>query len=375
MRSNAILPACLLLAAGCVRSEVPITPCSEACEPIVVDARDPITFTGRATDDFFDFFEPVEIVRWGDRTATCSGVQGLAIYRADDPERMRLLTSLRPDPVASFARCQHLTFRDDWVFVTNRGDELSLRSSIAVIDMAQPLSPRRLDLFHDETASFEGVAVTGDTVYVAQHERGLRVFDLSSVGALTSVRSVTEGLQNAWKPVVDGDRLFVADAQGGFAIFDISERRRPRFVGRASTDGIIKTLVVRNELVYAAAGTAGIEVFDVSDPIVPLLVRRIDTDGSAGGLAIEDDIMVVADWNEVLAYRLTDPRDPTRIGAQKAYDRQGRPDALGRILDVALEDGLIYMAEWTSLQAHRIVANASAPDLNTASFFEFERTA
>ncbi|MEL7370734.1 MAG: hypothetical protein AAFN74_17575, partial [Myxococcota bacterium] len=131
----------------------------------------------------------------------------------------------------------------------------------------------------------------------------------------------------------------------------------------------------RNELVYAAAGTAGIEVFDVSDPIVPLLVRRIDTDGSAGGLAIEDDIMVVADWNEVLAYRLTDPRDPTRIGAQKAYDRQGRPDALGRILDVALEDGLIYMAEWTSLQAHRIVTNASAPDLNTASFFEFERTA
>ncbi|MEM7676437.1 MAG: hypothetical protein AAF449_10585, partial [Myxococcota bacterium] len=98
MRTNAILPALIFFSAGCVGTSGP-EPCGSACgREMPETGDDPIIFAGRALDDFSNFFEPVEVVRWGDRVAVCSGVRGLVVYRAEDPTRMRLLTSLRPDP-------------------------------------------------------------------------------------------------------------------------------------------------------------------------------------------------------------------------------------------------------------------------------------
>ena len=333
---------------------------------------DPIAFLGRGVDNFNDFFEPVEIVSWKNKIALCSGVRGLAIYRNDDPCCLSLEAAIRPDPTVRYPRCQHLAFRNDWAIVANRGDELSPRSFVTVINVADPLDARRLGVLDDGETSFEGLAVDGDIVYVAQHERGLGVVTLSSRGELTRIREVTAGLQNAWKPVVDGDRLYVADAQGGLVIFDIRDRRAPVLLGRAPTEGTLKAIAVRGDYVYGAAGTAGLEVFDVRDPVQPQRVRRLDTRGSAIGIAVDGDHLVLSDWNDVLLYRLTDPAQPTRVGHQKAYDDLG-PSPLGRILDVTAKDGVIYMAEWAGVQAHRIVAGADAPDLQTDAVVEMPR--
>ena len=78
--------------------------------PVPADASDPVVFVGQAVDNFDGFFEPVEVVRWKDRLALCTGVRGVAIYRNEDPCCLSLQAAVRPDPDIRFPRCQHLTF-------------------------------------------------------------------------------------------------------------------------------------------------------------------------------------------------------------------------------------------------------------------------
>ena len=381
------LLAVILSVLGCQRTQLadpgvdpPDRPAdaSMACADVCGDspgrpaADDPVAFLGRGTDNFRGFFEPVEVVRWKDRIALCTGVRGVAVYRNDDPCCMSLEAAVRPDPRIQFPRCQHLAFRDDWAIVANRGDELSPESFVTVIDMQEPLLARRLSVLSDGETSYEGVAVLNDTVYVAQHERGLGVVALSDAGVLTPVTTVSDSLQNAWKPYIDGDRLYVADAQAGLVVFDIRDPRRPVFMGRAPTEGTLKALAIDGRYVYGASGSAGVEVFDVMDPLRPERVRRLDTQGSALGVSVDGDHLVVADWNDIVVYRRSDPASPTRLGHQKAYTA-GRPDPLGRILDVTMHDGVVYMAEWTNVQAHRVVPDAQAPDLRVDAVVELPR--
>ncbi len=339
---------------------------------------DPVEYLGTAEDRFRGFVEPVEVAPFGeDRVAFCTGVQGLAIYHAKDSCCLSLEATIRPAPTRDFPRCQHFAFDGKHVFIANRGDELLPEAFITTVDVTNLKSAQTIDTyFGDGATSFEGLALGDQVLYGAQHEKGLGIFQIEANGALKLVRTVTEGIENAWQPVVSADKkiLYLADAQGGLVIFSLEDPLAPQFLKKVPTLGTLKDLALSGNHVYGASGSSGMEIFDVTNPEEASRVRHLDTPGSALGIAANDRFVVLSDWNDVRIYRRTDPSAPTLIGHQKAYDR-GAPTPLGRILDVALKDDTIFMAEWSGPQSHRIIRGVDAPDLVTASSLELSRTA
>ena len=105
-----------------------------------------------------------------------------------------------------------------------------------------------------------------------------------------------------------------------------------------------------------------------------MMLRRVDTPGSAIGIDAAPPHLVVADWNQVMLFRLDDPARPTRVARQLPYSN-GIPKQSGRVLDVAIRDNTIFMAEWAQIQAHQIVPDAQSADILTSAQVELPRTA
>ena len=194
--------------------------CGNACASgdLSGSGQDPIEYLAVATDTFGGFFEPVEIKVMGHRVAACTGVRGLALYRAEQACCPSLEASFRPEPSLSYPRCQHLAFvSSDRVVLTNRGDEISPTSFLTVLDIASLAEARTVDThLGDGETSYEGITIGNGTLYAAKHEKGLEVFSIEGDGKLSSERTVVSGLVNAWQPLVDPETalLYVADAQG-----------------------------------------------------------------------------------------------------------------------------------------------------------------
>lgn len=344
------------------------------------DLTDPIKFLSVGVDSFGGFFEPVEVKTWGDKVAMCTGVRGLTIYRAEEPCCLSHEISVIPDRSRNYPRCQHLEFVGDTVYITNHGDEILPDTFVSAVNLSDLDSVETIDThLSDNPASFEGIAAREGVAYVAQHEAGVAVFRLEGDGALTFIRSVTTDLNNAWQPLLDpaGAFLYVADAGGALVVFDVGDPLDPQHIATLPAEGTLKDLAWLNDTVYAASGSAGVEIFDVSDPGAPVKAGRADTPGSALGVSAEGEHLIVADWNDVQLFNISNRLVPVPIGHQKAYINRrdaASPDVLGRILDATLKDGLIYMAEWAAPQVHQIVPGADAPDLMVSSTVEFPRT-
>jgi len=338
---------------------------------------DPIQYASHAVDTFGGFFEPVEIQVWGTKVALCTGVRGLVIYEASDPTFVQVENAWRSDASSrAYPRCQHFAIDGDRAFVTNRGDEIQPEPFISVMDISDPSSARTLDTYYgDGSISFEGIAVRGDVLYAAMHDKGLGVFAIGANGALSLAATITDGVVNAWQPHVNGDTLYLADAGGGVALYSLANSMAPALLGKLPTSGTVKELAFSAGYAYGASGVAGVEVFDVRDPSAASLVTRIDTPGSALGVAVDAGHLLVADWNYAHLFRLTDPAAPTYVGHQKAYTSSGTPNDSGRILDATIRGNMVFLAEWENLQAHFIVPERDAPDLLVEGIVELPRTA
>lgn len=392
---HAVAIAPILLVAACARSTgsdgvpPPTNPppgsgpvCDQACgegpkEPGPLG--DPIEFLGVGTDNFGGFFEPVEVKVVGDRVAMCTGVRGLAVYRAEDPCCLSLEGTVRPAPSRQYPRCQHIEWINDWVYISNHGDEISPESFVTAVDVSSVADATTIGThLAEDDVSYEGLASYRTTLYAAQHERGLAVFQIQGNGDIELVREIQGGLVNAWEPVVDADRelMVVADAQGGIGLFSLADPQNPAPLGRAATVGTIKAVVIVGDYVYGASGTAGVEIFSIADPANPTMVRRVDTPGSALGIDASNGMLVVADWNDVQVFDIANPENPTLVGHQKAYAGRANPEPtpLGRILDVAIDGDTFYMAEWEAPQSHRIVRGVDAPDIFVDAAIELPRT-
>ncbi|HYU31669.1 MAG TPA: Ig-like domain-containing protein [Thermoanaerobaculia bacterium] len=189
-----------------------------------------------------------------------------------------------------------------------------------------------------------GVAVAGDTAYVASGGAGLHVVDVTDLAH--PVRLATLALPgNANDVQVAGGYAYVAAGSAGLQIVDVQDRAHPRLVGAVDTPGDATDLAVRGTKVYVADGPAGLQVIDAAVPSAPVRVGSIDTPGNARGIDVVDDLAVVADgFGGVRVIGVADPSAPVLLGSTHTRGTRSQAAAVavrGRLAYVADGDGYL----------------------------------
>ncbi len=332
---------------------------------------DPLVELGRMPGSTFVEVLEVRASSSSDQVYFCSGVQGLNVVDASSPESMIRTHQLASDLGSfSFPRCQHIALAGDFLYYSNKGDEVQPAAFVSAWDIsAEP--PTELQSWVPPGLSIEGIAAQGNFLYAAAHESGLIILELTSTGL--EERGTVEGLGNAWHVAVAGDYAYVADGTS-LVVIDVSDPAAATIVGRAQLTGTGQSVEYDpiNERAYVSIGQSGVAIVDVSSPTAPVAVGVADTGGTALQVSVDGDFMAVADWNDVRVYDISDPA----ATVLRATERLSSSDSFPRVLGVAMRDGVVYAGEWTGFYSLAFDPDRSAPDVFTSErTFEFGNVA
>ncbi len=222
-------------------------------------------------------------------------------------------------------------------------------SNLQILDIANPAAPALLASY--DTPGWEmGVAVSGDTAYVADGDGGVQVLDVSDPTSPWEVGNyITPG--PAMAVAVSDNRLYVADFIQGLLVLDITARAEPTEIGALKTAGHARRLTVQDSIAYVSGEEAGVSVVDVSQAAAPALVDTIAPAGDIRDVAVRGEQIYLADRkNGLHIWQNTQEGAPVQVGY---FDTLGHVDGIA-VLKEQGGDVLAVVASGDNLRTMRL---------------------
>ncbi len=120
----------------------------------------------------------------------------------------------------------------------------------------------------------KGIAIDGDTAYVAAHTDGFYIVDVSDQNNFVQL-GWTDTPGEATDVVIDGTIAYVADGNAGVQIIDISNPASPEIIATHDTSGYTQELVLQGNTLFIADGGGGIVIVDVANPAHPVFIPQM----------------------------------------------------------------------------------------------------
>ena len=289
---------------------------------------------------------PFDLARVGQSYLSGDQARGVAVageyaYVAASAGGLRIVNISNPTGPSLKSTCDtpgnatDVALSRDYAFVADGANGL------VAVDVSDVAHPYIAGTCNTPGTAF-AVAISGDYAYVADDD-SLQVIDISdptSSGVFKCVGSGHIGSSgNAYNVCVAGDQVYVAAHDGGLQIFDITNPTTPAFRKTYVTAGYAEDVVVSGDLAYVAVSGAGLEIVDVGGT-TPSRVGLCDTPGSAYGLTVSGDWVYTAEypnWVQVIDAR--NPSNPAWV------DSCATPDVA---YSLVVEGGYAYVAARTA---------------------------
>lgn len=366
------MAATLFALAACGRQEQ-FRPCPTEC-PVEGDqelARDPVQHLGRAESP--TFIEILDLTFEGDRVYGCNGTRGLSIWDVSGEGEYPLRSmEVAPEGLSddSFPRCQHVVVNPtnkDQILITNRGDEIQPTPWVWLYDAQSATDPQPLAGWSG-TSSIEGVvwAPGGERFYAAAHGRGMVAMERQN-DTLVIVGEDGDDSSDAWQPALfdDATHLFVAEGNTGLRTYGLDDPQDPELIHTLPLPGSARDVILttRGEQRLALVASSGsVVIVDVTDAEQPSIVGEANTPGTALTTSLLDDnTLVVAEWDRVRAYDITDLENPLPLWSENVPT----DDDFSRVLtaDVDPEGRRVFAGEWRGMHVFAADDEVNAPDM------------
>ena len=258
-----------------------------------------------------------------------SGV-GLVILDVSDLLTPRHITTLNND----YQGVLGLTKVNDYVYLCT---EFSDFYKVYVDDPSAPVQVDSYDL--DDYHSL-GIASSGKTVALANHNFGIRIFDvtggdITQTAALPSLGQIMD-CQGA------GNYAYIAALTNGLKILDISDPQTPVVESTVALEGNANGIFIDNATAYVAeidkSESSGgyLEIINVSDPSSPSILATLALTGRPFDLTVKNSIAYISLQTEGLAVvNVSNPESPELVST---YDTGGscyKPEVIGNLLYAA----------------------------------------
>ena len=300
----------------------------------------------------------------------CTALPVWLLFVADVTAQPRGLTQVGsvPGPVSV------LDADDRWL-ITGAG------TSVRIIDLSDADGPAVVGSY-DFTEAILGLALDGDTAYVANSHDGLRRLALSTsaepvltgssptrgqaAGVATSGTHVfvadnslgfdivesSEGLTRVGEHLADGfprgvaafgALVLIADAPGGLMVVDPSTPQTPTVMGALSlgNDPITGVVVPHSQPGAPTATVAGVlsrrtglQLVDLSDQGSPAFTAAVVTQAPPRSVAMDDRLLYVVSEGMLELFDISDPAQPTLVAEQTVSDGARA---------VAVNDSLVFV--------------------------------
>ena len=187
--------------------------------------------------------------------------------------------------------------------------------SVDVSDPAQPALRDRLAL----EGFPQDLAIDGSRAYVV-NGRDLLVVDIADPAVLRLIHSLRiddDPLRGPQGIALAGNTAWLACRRGGIRAVDLTDPAAPRIAGALELPAFVRGVTVDGERLYAAADTLGVYSVDIATPAEPRLLHHTPAPaGCVGRIRLHDGYAYLAAGNILAAtLSLADPARPQWLGA------------------------------------------------------------
>jgi len=241
---------------------------------------------------------------------------GLAIYNVDDPENAVLLD--RWDSSAFNTGSAIVRVQDGYAYLG------AMESGVVILDVNEPDDISFVSAFQPDTAwpgivsyppNARGMALKGDTLFLAYDAGGIRAIDVSDKSAPFEIGHYVNPQQpantaDAYNNLrLVGDLCFVATDFCGFEVVDISDPTNMQQVAWVNpwdcnglswfgSDGHTNELItaMHDSLLFISGGDSEVLIYDITAPAQPQLVGGIIQPNDSAvvwGLDVKDSLVVL----------------------------------------------------------------------------------
>ncbi|MCB0626329.1 MAG: hypothetical protein KDC43_21025 [Saprospiraceae bacterium] len=273
---------------------------------------------------------------------------GMILYDVEDPSDLFPIDTF-PNSLFGNLKVTNLFQEGQYLYLSlggfpGAGQDVGL----ATLDVTDPVSPVILDVWKSSTFS-EGVAIVvieGSYAYLGGMEEGLLILDVSDKENIAFVSHILPdpnwpqppgpfSVPNARGMAIRGDLVFVCYDAGGLRVIDVTDKENPQEVSKYIntemndiTQPAYNNIQLVGDYAYIGVDYCGLEVVDISDPLdiqgvywynpwdcTPAIWSG--NDGHVNELVKtpeEDLLFVSAGDTELMAFDLSDPALPKKVG-------------------------------------------------------------
>jgi len=236
----------------------------------------------------------VDVAVVGDRAYVADREGGLRILDVSDPAGPVELGA------AAVASADVVVATADRAYVVD--DVLNEPDWIRIYDVTDPAAVTELGAILMQS-EVDALDVTGDLLFAAADDLGLRVLDVSNPASPVEIGSYV--VENTWDVHVRGDRAFLASADwnGGLVILDVADPTAPQLLGNyVPSSGWYHPfdLAIAGDFAYLSSpvpSSGQLVAVYVADPTAPVEVADYSLPGDVADIAATDSLVYVADGN------------------------------------------------------------------------------
>ncbi len=156
------------------------------------------------------------------------------------------------------------------------------------------ISSARIAQVTDLNAYAVSVSEDASTLYVTNKEGFVNVVDITNINKPEKVKLITKKEANSFTLSEDGRYKFVPKGKKGLDIFDVSNPHNPILETTITNFSAYSVVVAQNDTkVLVASGVSGINIVDISDIKKPNTVARYKLKGNTTGLALDREASIL----------------------------------------------------------------------------------
>jgi len=290
----------------------------------------------------------------------CDWDNSLQVFNVTDPANPSFVTSLDvgrgSNKIIFDGNYGYLSVADTGLAIIN---VTNLSSPTLEYILNTPGTPR--------SVSFGAITIGGQPkghIYVADHDGGLRVVNVSTPSApvesgAVEIQSAASG--DAYACFVESGRLYVAYGSAGVRVLDLSSLSAPALIGEFDTDGDARGIVVINGIAYVADRDNGVVVIDFTNPASPNLIRTFKT-ARARYISLSGNHVYVAADVAMVVIDATNPADPDSVMSENSIGGES----------VGSGSGIVAVSNWSQVGLYD-ASNPAGPVL-TSNLNDFINT-
>ena len=222
----------------------------------IFDVTDPKKLYLRSKYSFPRDFS--ELAVDGDRLFVLCREQGVYMFKVNSESGVNYLTKLYSDDIKAF----HISDNILLLLINSDSDR---EDGLVVLDISDIYSPSIIKQdFSFINGEAKDIAVYGKYAYIADYDKGIKIYDVSNVKKSKYVKTVeaTGSLQALF---LEGKRLYAMLNKSGISIYDLSDPLAPRKIGSISSPTVRNGLYVKMDMLFTAEGNI-VKVYNVADP-------------------------------------------------------------------------------------------------------------